>query len=1118
MSSDSDGYEPSDSSTRPRVIRARHPRSSSSATDDVQVLTSSLRSTSRNLNAVDGLLGHYRDSNKRQNAAIERLRDNLARSTESLRQERLNRLSSQQGSPGSGSRPLRASDLRETSGRRKYQPTSPHDDYTITRGSKRLKGRHMRRPSVKFTDELDEIHDIHETVRDLSDNQIRLEQDLDQAIQLRNQDRIDSQKALQELSDSVRQSQRKEEEQKSSQRVDKKLQAIQEELRQHRIHQEAQEKRKKETGQLSVELKQAIAAQSKQEEKEMRERLLKAETEKQQLTVQLETAQRKLDRAQGVKAAMQDQIEDYKNRLRFSDHERSIMQDRFSDLQESMEQEGLPLSRTDRKHQRLQETIAKEEKDRQVLEGEIQRLKAQLTQSQSKQDHQKYQRELERSEKQRDQLSQHLESVTKELENKERHAAKLVTDLQDASENLKASQEHEKIAVARLKELEKRLADGDRKAERQEERLLELERLLEEARYKKDDMRTKAKDKIRQWKLKCAKLQRDADTLKRRLSQAVERNQHLLTDNESHRTLNGTSTHRLDSLQREINDTLEKRAQQDEQLRLKDIEINELKSVRKDLELELRDTRNFMDKLDNELRAHQVRYNVLADEKLRLEEDLNSFKTKTQLAEDHMQKLQSEWHKSNAQKTELSAQLAEESGSRRVAEAHIRQLTQDIKIAKEDADRLTQQLKQEKRDHEMNMEELQKENEEKKSQGERMIMDRSNRLKRERAEMEAELQTLKLEIADSQSQLKTLRRQLEESRSDAEKAKTELMSAEQENGKLRRKYERAKTGYQEQAQLAEVENIRASNLEKRLIGVSSQLMDQDLENESVLHAINQEVDRLVEVCAGQDEVHRAISSPTRDVKHKPQHWLTEIKGKLQWVEEEMSRKLAHQRKLRQDLERSRTDADEVARYGDLQNRLLRSELDKQSGLLHELEQNNQDLVASKRQKDIVVKSLEKQVDKLEHHIEMNVKSLRRSLELIPDLDSPPRDSPAQDYKKLKDLQEERDRINDRYNRYKGTVTLLQQQLEEAKQSTGFQSPGTSPLVQSYKGNRISPASSNLSLKKHRSPETDSRGRHPAKGLSDLIGKSVSPSSKKRAHHSKLSPADDAFLSLRARDL
>ena len=56
--------------------------------------------------------------------------------------------------------------------------------------------------------------------------------------------------------------------------------------------------------------------------------------------------------------------------------------------------------------------------------------------------------------------------------------------------------------------------------------------------------------------------------------------------------------------------------------------------------------------------------------------------------------------------------------------------------------------------------------------------------------------------------MKTLRRQLEESKTEADKSTVDLASVEQENAKLRRKYERAKLGFEEQARHAETEDSR----------------------------------------------------------------------------------------------------------------------------------------------------------------------------------------------------------------------------------------------------------------------------------------------------------------------
>ena len=53
---------------------------------------------------------------------------------------------------------------------------------------------------------------------------------------------------------------------------------------------------------------QAVHSQSQQQERELRERLLKAEAEKQILSSRLENAQRKLDQTQGTNTALNQQV------------------------------------------------------------------------------------------------------------------------------------------------------------------------------------------------------------------------------------------------------------------------------------------------------------------------------------------------------------------------------------------------------------------------------------------------------------------------------------------------------------------------------------------------------------------------------------------------------------------------------------------------------------------------------------------------------------------------------------------------------------------------------------------------------------------------------------------
>ncbi len=70
--------------------------------------------------------------------------------------------------------------------------------------------------------------------------------------------------------------------------------------------------------------------------------------------------------------------------------------------------------------------------------------------------------------------------------------------MEGASTDLKRSQHQQNLVGTQLEELKKRLGSADRKVEGQEERFLELQSKLETSQQKKEEIRTKARDKIRQ--------------------------------------------------------------------------------------------------------------------------------------------------------------------------------------------------------------------------------------------------------------------------------------------------------------------------------------------------------------------------------------------------------------------------------------------------------------------------------------------------------------------------------------------------------------------------------------------------------------------------------------------
>ncbi|CAH1792790.1 unnamed protein product, partial [Owenia fusiformis] len=129
VSSESDDYEdrqkfPSRGRTHSRRFLPSPPRNSQGLSAKVDNLTDTLQDTTRNLRAVDHMLGQYKDVNAQKTSAIDKLRQELSMTTQSLQSERARH------SRLKDSDTMHSSDLDgySTRSRTRY-PTSPLKDY-----------------------------------------------------------------------------------------------------------------------------------------------------------------------------------------------------------------------------------------------------------------------------------------------------------------------------------------------------------------------------------------------------------------------------------------------------------------------------------------------------------------------------------------------------------------------------------------------------------------------------------------------------------------------------------------------------------------------------------------------------------------------------------------------------------------------------------------------------------------------------------------------------------------------------------------------------------------------------------------------------------------------------
>ncbi|XP_030854949.1 centrosomal protein of 128 kDa [Strongylocentrotus purpuratus] len=1021
MSTESDGYGASDTGSAisarryplPRRGRSR-PSSNSDVAGRVDTLASSLRDTNRNLQEVGELLGTYRSASTKQTNAIDRLRSNLNQQDSQLSRDRSDRFSRHESDT------MSASELRSDS-RHRRSASASH-------------ARRTTRPSVRFSQNADEVHVIHQDVRDLGRDQARLAEELSQERNRRSQVESENKKILLDLSDSVKRSQWQES--KPSERVEKRLKDLQEELRLQRESVSRKFKGTDDRDSIKTEIRETLLNVSREEDRELRSRLIQMEAEKQKMASELESTRRKLDQSHGSSSVLQQHMESLRKDLARSDEDRHNLKSQMTQMKDSFHEDDFPVLRRERQHRNREDADGARENV--GLEREIHSLRAQLSQASSLREYDEQRKELERSRRQKEQLSEHIDTLNKELDGKDRSQGKLLAQLKDATDSLAESEHQRQQALDQLQDLEERHGRKTNESEASIRRARESERLLAENQGKTEERQRKLLDMVKHLKSKCRKLEREHESSSHSSSQHQDRSEELLKENEALKMHKANMSHRMENLQREIADILEKLARQDEQLRLKDIEVNEMKSSCLKLDQELRENRNLTDKLEGELRGEQSRFMILSNEKLKVEQQLDSTKATLHDAQGQNQRTQRELRDITRQKAELTTQFSELTAQKKVVDRQLDIAEEEKQNIKQDLKKLDKKF-QEVQDYNVALtEKLHREMETAKGNEGKIVQDLMRRMKCEKAESEAEIQALKIESAEARSSTKSLRRQVERGNGEMEKMRGEIRHLDDENLKLRRNFDRIRAGFEEQAQLVEVGDNRSSVLEKHLQRAELAIQSLRTDHDNDVRGVVREVDVLVGlVTENGDDDH--APQPFSRSHGSPDAMLANLKNKLYWLQKEVRKQSDGRSRLRENLNRSRSELTELRQDYRADKYTYETQLDRTEEMLRDLQYEKQDLHLQNLERVHTVKSLEKQVDNMEEHIREGTKILDRSIERLsePDhLPPPPHPSSSSsshsEFDRLRDLDKERQRIEEKYNRYQSTVAQLHQQLDESK--------------------------------------------------------------------------------------
>ncbi|XP_054491716.2 centrosomal protein of 128 kDa isoform X1 [Agelaius phoeniceus] len=1019
-SSDSDNLFTARVGRRP--LRASHSRAQNygaeKVTEKIHTLASTLQDTNRNLRHVDHLLGQYREYNKEQTKAITTLKETLEQSIGQLRSQRLTRSSGMRSASLSS---LYPSDLdgEGTSGNHHFLPTSPLRDYGVSQGNKH---RRSRSASVRFVSEADnveQLHSFHQSLRDLSSEQVRLGDDISRELSRRNRTDAELRKTLEELSEKLTESQRQE---TVSERVERRLQEIEEEMRAER---QLVERRQDQLGHVSLQLQEVLRKQDvKADETEelVRNKLVKYESEKHQLEQELEQSRKKLSESEGSREALLHQIEDLRSQLLRAEEDRVELQHQISYA--AMHRQSYQDAQDD--DRRIRAVAERYEREKQDLEKHILELKAKLSHNAVMSEVEELKRCIERKDKEKAQLVMHIQVLTSDLENREKQQEKMLDQLKEIQNCYKACESGRRQTELQSAELAQQVEESTKEAERYLSEFKHSEALRLEIEKKREDLKVRAQETIRQWKLKCKKLDREVEKQNQTISELMDKNSQALKEKDDLKSQLLSAINQIENLRKELNDVLTKRAQQEELLHCKEVKLNEMESHQVSLEEEIKEVQGTVKKLDNELKKQVFLQKQMQAEKEHLKTELANINLFHKKDQERLLEMQADVKHLSAVRVELTNRIAEEEKAKKELLKNLSDLQKQQESSHEEMISANRQLKMEREVHQQELADLRSELQNVKIKHEQNVQELMKLLKQEKDDGEAQIRMLKMELLEEKNIVKAQCRQLEKIKVECDKLTEELTQNEEENIKLKRKCEFVKQELEKkEKQISNEDHLR--KMSEARLQFKDQLRQLEMEQQSILSMIGSEIDAACEIFSRDSmEKFKAITlTPT--VLNDPHRWLAETKTKLQWLCEEVKERVSKEKKLRCYLLQSREQLKHFTQIKETEHQSLFKQIKNQEKLLEEVHREKRELLEKTHRREEEMGALQERIMALE----MSTRVALNHLESVPE-----KLSLLEECRDTGESHCRREMIEERYMRYKDIVTSLQQQLEDSKQRVG----------------------------------------------------------------------------------
>nr|XP_055144535.1 centrosomal protein of 128 kDa isoform X2 [Symphalangus syndactylus] len=983
-------------------------------TEKVNTITSTLQDTSRNLRQVDQMLGRYREYSNGQAGAIEHLKESLEQSIDQLRSQRLLRNS---GGRSISVTSLSASDLDGGTGPEihRFPPTSPLKDYGDPQGIKRMRSRTGVR-FVQETGDMTQLHGFHQSLRDLSSEQIRLGDDFNRELSRRSRLDAETKRALEELTEKLNEAQRQE---VVSDRVERRLQELEREMRTER---ELVERRQDQLGLMSLQLQEALKkqeARADEHEGTIKNKLRQTETEKNQLEQELELSRRLLNQSEGSRETLLHQVEELRTQLTKAEGDRKGLQHQVSQI--SKQQSNYQDEQGE--DWRFRRGAEQEKQD---LEKQMSDLRVQLNFSAMASELEEVKRCMERKDKEKAHLASQVENLTRELENGEKQQLQMLDRLKEIQNHFDTCEAERKHADLQISELTRHAEDATKQAEQYLSELQQSEALKEEAEKRREDLKLKAQESIRQWKLKHKKLERALEKQSETVDELTGKNNQILKEKDELKTQLYAALQQIENLRKELNDVLTKRALQEEELHSKEEKLCDIKSQQADLELEVKNSLDTIHRLESELKKQSKIQSQMKVEKAHLEEEIAELKKSEAQDKAKLLEMQESIKDLSAIRADLANKLAEEERAKKAVLKDLSDLTAQAKSRDEETATIITQLKLERDVHQRELKDLTSSLQSVKTKHEQNIQELMKHFKKEKNEAENHIRTLKAESLEEKNMAKVHRGQLEKLKSQCDRLTEELTQNENENKKLKLKYQYLKDQLEEREKHISIEEEHLRRIEEARLQLKDQLLCLETEQESILGVIGKEIDAACKTFSKDSMEKLKVFSSDPDIHYDPHRWLAESKTKLQWLCEELKERENREKNLRHQLMLCRQQLRNLTENKESELQCLFQQIERQEQLLDEIHREKRDLLEETQRKDEEMGSLQDRVIALET-------STRVALDHLESV--PEKLSLLEDFKDFRDSCSSSDRTDGRYSKYRVRRNSLQYHQDDTKYRT-----------------------------------------------------------------------------------